>query len=92
MQRFTLEVPDTEVSFFTKLIESLRFVRRVETPATKPARQTNEADDEDRPPTKEEILDGIRQGLLEIREAQKSGKKAGRDAREVLEELRRELA
>lgn len=87
MQTVAFRVPDHDLPAFMKLVETMPTVQRVETPVME-----QEEADEDRPPTKQEILEGIRQGILEIREAQKTGKPAGRDAREVLEELRRELA
>lgn len=44
------------------------------------------ADDDDREPTKEEIMDDIRQGLRDVLAGYE-----GQDAMESLEELRREI-
>ena len=56
-------------------------------PNLKPAPlETVAADDDDREPTKEEIMEDIRQGLRDI----KAGFE-GQDALESLEELRREI-
>ncbi|MYD11218.1 MAG: hypothetical protein F4X02_14405 [Chloroflexi bacterium] len=56
-------------------------------PKLKPAPlETVIPDDDDREPTKEEIMEDIRQGLRDI----KTGEE-GQDALESLEELRREI-
>ena len=91
MQRLTLEVPDAEYSFFTKLIDSLRFVRRIDEPKVKraSAKAQQDEDDEDRPQTKEEFLAEFREAFIEAREIA-SGKRGGKDALELLEELKRE--
>ncbi len=44
------------------------------------------AEDDDREPTKEEIMDDIRQGLRDVLAGYE-----GRDAREMLRELRQEI-
>ena len=55
-------------------------------PKLKPATQESiVADDTDREPTKEEIMDDIRQGIIQAKAGQ------GRPALEALEELRREI-
>ena len=91
MATFTLEVPDSEVSFFTKLIDSLRFVRRVDDNPAKPAREkADEPEEEYRPKTKEEVIADIREAWDELIEV-RAGRKEARLASEVLEELRREM-
>ncbi|MDE2750478.1 MAG: hypothetical protein OXI34_16100 [Chloroflexota bacterium] len=55
-------------------------------PKLKPAPLENvEADDDDREPTKEEIMDDIRQGLRDVLAGYE-----GQDAMEFLDELERE--
>ena len=93
MATFTLEVPDSEVSFFTKLIDSLRFVRRVdetqvEKPAN-PARQTDEPEEEYRPKTKEEIIADIREAWDELIEL-RAGRMEAPLLSDVIKELRSE--
>lgn len=59
----------------------------MDTPKPKPAAlDTVVDDDDDREPTKEEIMEDIRQGLRDV----KAGFE-GQDAMESLEELRREI-
>lgn len=63
----------------------------METPKLKPVPADDVAkdplaEDDDREPTKEEIMDDIRQGLRDM----KAGYE-GRDARQMLKELRQEI-
>ena len=63
----------------------------METPKLKPVRADEDikdalAEDDDREPTKEEIMDDIRQGLRDVMAGYE-----GQDAMEFLDELRQEL-
>ena len=70
MKHITLSVPDQKYSFFMELIHNLGFVKKI---------------DEDGP-SKEEILDGIKEALEEVKLHQQ-GKIKLKTAQEFLDEL-----
>ncbi len=72
MKEVTIQVPDKKYGLFLELMKSLSFVKKVKT-----------VDDE---PTKEEILDGIRQAVKEVNLI-KQGKLKARPIQELLDEL-----
>ncbi len=72
MKEVTVQIPDKKYEMFLELMKSLSFVKKVKT-----------SDDE---PTKEEILDGIRQAVKEVNLI-KQGKMKGRPVQELLDEL-----
>lgn len=90
MQVVTLRIPDRNYPGFLKIIEGLEYVERVKEPAVKPSHQAEEPSDDYRPKTKEEIKADIREAWDELIEV-RAGRKEARPAREVLEEIRREL-
>ena len=71
MKQITLQIPDKKYSFFMELIKNLDFVKKIE---------------EDHEPSKEEILDGLREAVKELNLI-KAGKKKARNAEEFLNEL-----
>lgn len=73
MKQIILNVPDQKYSFLMELLRNLNFVNVQES-------------DEDKEPTKEEILAGIKQGLKEV-ELHKQGKLKLKSAQEFLDEL-----
>lgn len=72
MKEVTVQIPDKKYEMFLELMKSLSFVKKIKT-----------TDDE---PTKEEILDGIRQAVKEVNLI-KQGKLKGRPVQELLDEL-----
>jgi hypothetical protein len=72
MKEITVQVSDEKHEMFLELMKSLSFVKKVKT-----------VDDE---PTKEEILDGIRQAVKEVNLI-KQGKLKARPIQELLDEL-----
>lgn len=71
MKQITLNIPDNKVPFFMELVNSLGFVKKVET------------DDE---PTKQQILDNIKAGFKEM-ELIKQGKIKTTPLKDFLNEL-----
>ncbi len=71
MKHITLSIPDQKYSFFMELIRSLGFVKKIE---------------EEDGPSKEEILDGIKEALEEVKLHQQ-GKIKLKTAQEFLDEL-----
>ncbi|MEO8149272.1 MAG: hypothetical protein ABI723_16625 [Bacteroidia bacterium] len=74
MKQVTLQIPDKKYPFFMELIKSLDFVKKVR------------AKEEDREPTKEEILDGIKQAVNDVNLI-KSGKLKAKPLNQFLDEL-----
>lgn len=72
MKQVTLHITDKKYPLFIELAKSLDFVKKIE-----------QDDDE---PTKEQILQGIKQAVKEVNLI-KQGKLKPRDARELLNEL-----
>ena len=72
MKEITVQVSDKKYGMFLELMKSLSFVKKVKT-----------IDDE---PTKEEILDGIRQAVKEVNLI-KQGKLKPTSLKEFLDEL-----
>ena len=70
MKQITLNIPDKKYSFFMELVKNLDFIKKVK-------------DDE---PTKEEILEGIRQAVKEVNLI-KAGKLKAISAKDLLREL-----
>lgn len=73
MKEVTVQIPDKKHELFIELMKSLSFVKKVKTV------------DEDEP-TKEEILEGIRQAVKEVNLI-KQGKLKGTPLKEFLNEL-----
>ena len=71
MRQITVQIPDKKYEMFMELMKSISFVKKVK------------ADDE---PTKEEILEGIKQGFKEI-ELIKQGKLKPTLLKDFLNEL-----
>jgi hypothetical protein len=71
MKTLTIKVPDKKYPFFKELVKNLGFVKEVVT------------DDQ---PTKEQILDGIREAVEEVKLI-KAGKLKGRKAEDLFNEL-----
>jgi hypothetical protein len=72
MKQVTLHIPDSKYSLFMELVKSINFIKKIE---------------EDRDaPTKEQILEGIRQGIREVNLI-KAGKMKGIKAKDLLDEL-----
>jgi len=73
MKEVTVQIPDKKHELFIELMKSLSFVKKVKTV------------DEDEP-TKEEILEGIRQAVKEVNLI-KQGKLKGTPLKDFLNEL-----
>jgi len=71
MRQITVQVPNKKYEMFMELMKSISFVKKVK------------VDDE---PTKEEILEGIKQAVKELNLI-KEGKLKGRPVQELLDEL-----
>ncbi len=71
MKTLTLEIPDKKYQFFKELIKSLDFVKEVGT---------------DKEPGKEQIIEGIREAVSEVK-AIKTGKKKAVLLKDFLNEL-----
>ncbi len=72
MKDIVISIPDKEYTFFMKLVKSLDFVT-VKEPG-------------DKPPTKEEFLNGLQQAVQEVNDI-KAGKKKGQPLKDFLSEL-----
>jgi len=72
MKSITLSVPDKDYAFFMKLVKSLDFVQV--------------KDKAQKPPTKEEFLNGLREAVEEVKQI-KAGKKKASSLKEFLDEL-----
>jgi len=72
MRQVTLHISDKKYPLFIELVKSLDFVKKIE--------------EEDSEPSKEHILQDIRQAVKEVNLI-KAGKLKARDARELLNEL-----
>ena len=72
MKEITIKIKDSKFKFFMELIHNFDFVK-----------VKNESDDE---PSKEEILEGIRRGLQEVKLIEE-GKMKSRPAKEFIREL-----
>lgn len=83
MALITLKIKDSKLSFFKELVRNLDFakVEKIE----QGDMEENE-EEEYREPTKEEIKENIRQGLLEVKMIEE-GKMKSRPAKEFLDEL-----
>ncbi|NOS91115.1 MAG: hypothetical protein HOP30_04275 [Cyclobacteriaceae bacterium] len=73
MKEVTVQIPDKKHELFIEMMKSLSFVKKVKTV------------DEDEP-TKEEILEGIRQAVKEVNLI-KQGKLKARPVQDLLDEL-----
>jgi hypothetical protein len=71
MKTLTIQVPDKKYPFFKELVKNLGFVKEVAT---------------DDGPTKEQILEGIREAVEEVK-AIKAGRKKGVLLKDFLNEL-----
>ncbi len=69
--KVVLEVKDSKAAFFMELVKNFSFIKKVEV---------------EKEPTKEEILEGIRQAVKEVNLI-KAGKMKGIPAREFLDEF-----
>ena len=72
MKEITVQIPDKKYELFLEIMKSISFVKKVKS-----------VEDE---PTKEEILDGIRQAVKEVNLI-KHGKMKGTSLKEFLNEL-----
>ncbi len=72
MRQVTLHIPDKKYPLFIELAKSLDFVKKIE--------------EKDVEPTKEQVLQGIKQAVKEMNLI-KAGKLKARDARELIDEL-----
>jgi hypothetical protein len=72
MRQVTLHIPDKKYPMFMELVKSIDFIKKIE-----------ETDEE---PTKEQILQGIKQAVKEVNLI-KAGKLKGIDAKQLLDEL-----
>jgi hypothetical protein len=73
MKEVTVQIPDKKHELFIELMKSLSFVKKVKTL-------------EEEEPTKEEILEGIRQAVKEVNLI-KQGKLKARPVQDLLDEL-----
>ncbi|MFQ3870578.1 hypothetical protein [Leptospira kirschneri] len=73
MKQVILNVSDNKYPFLTELLQNLKFVRVKKTI-------------EEKEPTKKEILEGIKQGMKEVKLA-RAGKLKLKSAKELLKEL-----
>jgi hypothetical protein len=73
MRQVTLHIPDKKYPLFIELAKSLDFIKKIE-------------EEPEPEPTKEQILQGIKQAVKEVNLV-KAGKLKARDARELLNEL-----
>ncbi|EMN01179.1 hypothetical protein [Leptospira noguchii] len=73
MKQIILNVPDQKYSFLMELLRNLNFVKVQEI-------------EEDKEPTKKEILAGITQGMKEV-ELHRQGKLKLKSAKQLLDEL-----
>ena len=71
MRQITLHIPDKKYALFIELVKSIDFIKKIE---------------EDKEPTKEQILVGIKQAVKEMNLV-KDGKLKARDARDLINEL-----
>ena len=72
MKDILVSIPDKEYTFFMKLVKSLDFV--------------TVKDHEDKPPTKQEFLNGLQQAIQEVNDI-KTGKREGQSLKDFLNEL-----
>jgi hypothetical protein len=72
MKDVVVSIPDKDYTFFMKLIKRLDFVTIKEA--------------EDKPPTKQEFLNGLQQAVQEVNDI-KAGKKKGQSLKDFLNEL-----
>ncbi len=71
MRQVTLHIPDKKYTIFIELLKSIDFIKKIE--------ETNE-------PTKEDVLEGIREAVQEVNLI-KAGKLKGINAKDLLNEL-----
>ncbi len=72
--KIEIEIKDSKAEFFLELVKSFNFVKKVKVEKI------------EKKPTKKEILDGIRQGLKEVKMI-KAGKMKGIPLEDFLNEL-----
>ena len=72
MKQIVISIPDKEYPFFMKLVKSLDFVTVKEA--------------EEKPPTKTEFLNGLKEAVEEVNDI-KAGKKQGQSLKDFLNEL-----
>jgi len=72
MKEVTVQIPDKKYQLFLEMMKSISFVKKVKT--------------EDDEPTKEEILEGLKQAVKEVNLI-KQGKLNARPIQELLDEL-----
>ena len=68
MKQITLHIPDSKVPFFTELVKSLKFIKKIE---------TNEGT------SKEDVLQGLQEAVEEVNQI-KAGKKKAQPLSEFL--------
>jgi hypothetical protein len=73
-KQVTLHIPERHYNFFMELVESLSFVKKIET------------DNIEKPPSKKEVLNGIKEGLQQSKLHQ-AGKLKLQTAQQLLDEL-----
>ena len=71
MRQVTLHIPDKKYTIFIELLKSIDFIKKIE--------ETNK-------PTKEDVLEGIREAVQEVNLI-KAGKLKGINAKDLLNEL-----
>ena len=72
MKQVTLHIPDNKYSLFMEFAKSIDFIKKI--------------DVQDKEPTKELILQGVKQAVKEINLV-KAGKLKAKDARQLIHEL-----
>lgn len=72
MKDIVVSIPDKEYRFFMKLVKSLDFVIVKEL--------------QDKPPTKQEFLNGLQQAVQDVNDI-KAGKKQGQSLKDFLNEI-----
>jgi hypothetical protein len=72
MKQVTLHIPDSSYAFFIELAKSLQFVKKIE--------------ELDNPPSKQQVLDSIKEGISQAKLHQK-GKVKLQTAKQLLDEL-----
>ena len=72
MKQVTLHIPDEKYSLFMEFAKSIDFIKKI--------------DVQDKEPTKELILQGVKQAVKEINLV-KAGKLKAKDARQLIHEL-----
>ena len=76
MKQVTLSITDNKYALFLEFIQNLKFIKKIEE-----IKEISEPE-----PTKQEILEGIREAMQEVKLI-KAGKAKGIPARELLKEL-----